>query len=108
MHTHGGEKPWTRATRPSRTVHGEAERYREAAELALDQLQWCVDYLYRIQKPTLAKGLRANREQIRAELRRIAGAQLGRMKVSSRRVTAGGSGTRHRGRRSSDGDPGED
>jgi thiamine pyrophosphate-dependent acetolactate synthase large subunit-like protein len=50
----------------------EAERYREAAELALDQLQWCVDYLYRIQKPTLAKGLRANREQIRAELRRIA------------------------------------
>jgi hypothetical protein len=46
----------------------EAERYREAAELALDQLQWCVDYLYRIQKHTLAKGLKANREHIRAQL----------------------------------------
>jgi hypothetical protein len=50
----------------------EAERYREAAELALDQLKWCVDYLYRIRKPTLAKGLKANREHIQAELRRIA------------------------------------
>lgn len=49
----------------------EAERYREAAELALDQLDWCVDYLHRIRKPTLAKGLKANREQIRAQLRRI-------------------------------------
>ncbi len=50
----------------------EAERYRQAAELALDQLQWCVDYLYRIQKPNLAKGLSANREHILAQLRRIA------------------------------------
>jgi hypothetical protein len=50
----------------------EAERYREAAELALDQLQWCIEYLYRIRKPTLAKGLKANREQIRARLRGIA------------------------------------
>jgi hypothetical protein len=50
----------------------EAERYREAAELALDQLQWCIEYLYRIRKPTLAKGLKANREHIRARLRDIA------------------------------------
>jgi hypothetical protein len=50
----------------------EAERYREAAELALDQLQWCIDYLYRIRKPTLAKGLKANREHILAQLRSIA------------------------------------
>jgi hypothetical protein len=50
----------------------EAERYREAAELALEQLQWCVDYLYRIRKPNLAKGLKANREHIQADLRRIA------------------------------------
>jgi hypothetical protein len=49
----------------------EAERYRAAAELTLDQLQWCVNYLYRIQKPALAKGLDANREQILARLRRI-------------------------------------
>jgi thiamine pyrophosphate-dependent acetolactate synthase large subunit-like protein len=50
----------------------EAERYREAAELALDQLEWCINYLNRIRKPTLAKGLKANREQIQAQLRRIA------------------------------------
>jgi hypothetical protein len=49
----------------------EAKRYREAAELALNQLQWCIEYLYRIQKPTLAKGLKANREQILARLRGI-------------------------------------
>jgi hypothetical protein len=50
----------------------EAERYREAAELVLDQLQWCIDYLYRIRKPALAKGLRANRDQIQAQLRHMA------------------------------------
>ena len=50
----------------------EAERYRQAAELALDQLQWCIDYLYRIRKPTLAKELKANREDILAQLRHIA------------------------------------
>jgi hypothetical protein len=49
----------------------EAERYREAAELALSELQWCIEYLYRIQKPTLAKGLKANRERIRARLRGV-------------------------------------
>ena len=50
----------------------EAERYSQAAELALAQLQWCVDYLYRIRKPGLAKGLKANREHILAQLRRTA------------------------------------
>jgi hypothetical protein len=50
----------------------EAERYREAAELALDQLRWCIEYLYRIRKPTLAKGLKRNREHILADVRRIA------------------------------------
>ena len=50
----------------------EAERYRAAAELTLDHLQWCVNYLYRVQKPALAQGLNANREQILAQLRRIA------------------------------------
>jgi hypothetical protein len=46
----------------------EAERYRDAAELALDQLQWCVNYLYRIGKPTLARRLNRNREHIQAQL----------------------------------------
>lgn len=46
----------------------EAERYREAAKHALDQLQWCIDYLHRIRKHTLARGLKANSDQIRARL----------------------------------------
>jgi hypothetical protein len=48
----------------------EARRYREAAELALEQLRWCVDYLYRIRKPTLAERLERNRKHIQAGLRR--------------------------------------
>jgi hypothetical protein len=50
----------------------EADRYRVAAELTLDQLQWVINYLYRIQKPTLAAGLDENRKQILAELDAIA------------------------------------
>ena len=46
----------------------EAERYREAAELALDHLQWCINYLYRIRKPTLARQLKRNRDHIQAQL----------------------------------------
>jgi hypothetical protein len=30
----------------------EIERYREAATDALDQLEWCAEYLYRVGKPT--------------------------------------------------------
>ena len=50
----------------------EADRYREAAELALGQLQWAVDYQHRIRRPNLAAGLETNRQQIVAQLRRIA------------------------------------
>lgn len=50
----------------------EADRYREAAELTLDQLQWAINYLYRTRKPTLAAGLERNREHILAELHSIA------------------------------------
>jgi hypothetical protein len=42
----------------------ELERYREAAERALDQLQWCIDYLYRVRKPEIARALSSNRSQI--------------------------------------------
>ena len=55
-----------------RDLAREAERYREAAELTLDQLQWAINYLYRIRKSTLAAGLEKNREHILAELRSIA------------------------------------
>jgi hypothetical protein len=47
----------------------EAERYRRAAEETLDQLDWCVDYLYRIRKPGLAEAIAKNRSQIRRRLR---------------------------------------
>jgi hypothetical protein len=50
----------------------EAERLREAAELALDQLQWCVNYLYRIRKRSLAERLEQNRARIRTQLQSIA------------------------------------
>jgi hypothetical protein len=40
------------------------ERYREAATRALDQLEWCVDYLYRVRKPDIARAIGRNRKQI--------------------------------------------
>jgi hypothetical protein len=51
----------------------EAERYRRAAEETLDQLDraraWCVDYLYRIGKPEIAKAIANNRRMIRRRMR---------------------------------------
>jgi hypothetical protein len=47
----------------------EAQQYREAAELALEQLQWAINYLYRIRKPTIAERLDLNRKQILAQRR---------------------------------------
>jgi hypothetical protein len=47
----------------------EAERYRVAAESALDQLDWCVDYLHRIRKPAIAAALASNRSEIRRQLK---------------------------------------
>ena len=49
----------------------EAARYKEAAELALDQLQWCVGYLHRIGRPTLAARLERNRQHILSRSRSI-------------------------------------
>jgi hypothetical protein len=49
----------------------EAERYREAATAALDQLQWCINYLHRIRKSELADRLQQNRDQILGQLQRI-------------------------------------
>jgi hypothetical protein len=47
----------------------EAARYRRAAEETLDQLDWCVNYLYRIRKPRIAQALAANRSAIRRRMR---------------------------------------
>ena len=41
-----------------------AERYREAAELALEQLEWVISLLYRLQKASIAEVLERNRRTI--------------------------------------------
>jgi hypothetical protein len=46
----------------------EAARYREAARLALGQLDWCVEYLRGIRKYRLAKQLATNHAAIRRRL----------------------------------------
>lgn len=51
--------------------HGQDEevtRYREAAEETLNQLDWCVGYLYRIRKPEIARVLERNRSSIRRRM----------------------------------------
>jgi hypothetical protein len=47
----------------------ELERYREAATHAVDQLEWCIDYLYRVRKPDIARAIARNRAQILKRLR---------------------------------------
>jgi hypothetical protein len=47
----------------------EAARYRRAAEDTLEQLDWCVNYLYRIRKPRIAQAVAANRTAIRRRMR---------------------------------------
>jgi hypothetical protein len=42
----------------------EARRSRKAAELALQQLEWCIGYLRRIRKHEIAKALERNRASI--------------------------------------------
>ena len=42
----------------------QAQRYQEAAEAALDQLEWTAAYLRRIRKPKIAKALEASRASI--------------------------------------------
>ncbi len=47
----------------------EAARYRDAAESALAQLDWCVRYFDRIRQPRIADVLASNIRQIRRALR---------------------------------------
>ena len=46
----------------------EVERYRRAAEDALQQLDWCIGYLHGIRKTRLSRALARNRSQIRTQL----------------------------------------
>jgi hypothetical protein len=47
----------------------EADRYRTAAEETLEQLDWCIHYLYRIRKPEIAETIAKNRATIRRRMR---------------------------------------
>jgi hypothetical protein len=51
----------------------EIARYRRASEEALEQLEWCVNYLYRIRKPRIAEGIDKNRRRIRQQMSRSGG-----------------------------------
>jgi len=45
-----------------------ADRYRQAAERALGQLDWVVDYLYSIRKTDIARTLAKNGSSIRRRM----------------------------------------
>jgi hypothetical protein len=46
----------------------EKERYRRAAEDALQQLDWCIGYLHGIRKTQISRALGRNRNYIREQL----------------------------------------
>ena len=46
----------------------ELERYRQASEDALGQLDWCIGYLHGIRKLDVSRALAKNRAQIRSQL----------------------------------------
>jgi hypothetical protein len=48
----------------------ELERYRSAAEDALQQLDWCIGYLHGIKKTDISRALAKNRAQIRTQMLR--------------------------------------
>jgi hypothetical protein len=46
----------------------DVERYRQAAEDALQQLDWCIGYLHGIKKVKISRALARNRSYIRTNL----------------------------------------
>jgi hypothetical protein len=49
----------------------EADRYREAARLALQQVDWCVNYLRSIRKTQIARAMAENSSAIAQRLEGI-------------------------------------
>ena len=49
-------------------ANDQADKYRQAAEDALQQLEWCIGYLHGIHKVKLSKQLAKNRSFIRRNL----------------------------------------
>jgi hypothetical protein len=50
------------------SLDDEVTRYREAARLALQQLDWCVAYLHSIRKKKIARALGENSSAIASRL----------------------------------------
>lgn len=53
------------------TVDDEAARYREAARLTLEQVDWCVNYLRSIRKKQIARTMAENSSAIAERLASI-------------------------------------
>jgi hypothetical protein len=53
-------------------INDEGRRYRQAAEDALQQLDWCIGYLHGIKKGRISTQLAKNRSYIRRHLMREA------------------------------------
>ena len=49
-------------------THDETELYRQAAEDALQQLDWCIGYLHGIHKVRISRALARNRNIIRTHV----------------------------------------
>ncbi|MFL5866649.1 MAG: hypothetical protein ACJ766_06060 [Thermoleophilaceae bacterium] len=54
--------------RDGKSKEQEADRYRKAAEDALQQLDWAIGYLHGIHKTDISKALAKNRSYIRKQL----------------------------------------
>ena len=57
-------------------ARNETDRYRQAAEDALQQLDWCIGYLHGIHKTKLSSQLAKNRSYIKRNLMKEAGEAL--------------------------------
>jgi hypothetical protein len=66
--THKGTPAQRRRSARIRELEEELERYRQASEDALQQLDWCIGYMHGSRKIAIAKGLASNRAYIRTHL----------------------------------------
>ena len=58
------------------TPDRERQRYRDAANDALEQLDWCIGYLHGIGKRNIARHLARNRAHVRRRLKHAAAESL--------------------------------
>jgi hypothetical protein len=59
----------TAGAKDAQELDRESERYREAATVALEQLEWVINYLHGIKKHNIAHALERNRTHISEQAR---------------------------------------